>query len=194
MFLIILFPDIWHIKQDLLKSTTICETRMHHSSTYAKKRYWHSTKYNTISLMGIAAGFNNMPVDTNILVEKTNSSYSVGDVLILYVGTGLHTLVAKQLPYDTNVSCSDRTRFTTKPLDKNIEWRLPVVCLLVEVCISSSYIAVVYQQRGDLIERAWLNTHHVIIWLKHMFYERNGLVSVVLNHAVFHVRGCGITW
>ena len=94
--------------------------------------------------MGIAAGFNNMPVDTNILVEKTNSSYSVGDVLILYVGTGLHTLVAKQLPYDTNVSCSDRTRFTTKPLDKNIEWRLPVVCLLVEVCIPSSYIAVVY--------------------------------------------------
>jgi acyl CoA:acetate/3-ketoacid CoA transferase beta subunit len=45
-----------------------------------------------------------MPVDMNILVEKTNSSYSVGDVLILYVGTGLHTLVAKQLPYDTNVS------------------------------------------------------------------------------------------
>lgn len=144
MFLIILFPDIWHIKQDLLKSTTICETRMHHSSTYAKKRYWHSTKYNTISLMGIAAGFNNMPVDTNILVEKTNSSYSVGDVLILYVGTNLHTLVAKKLPYDTNVSCSDRTRFTTKPLDKNIEWHLPVVCLLVEVYIPPSYIAVVY--------------------------------------------------
>ena len=81
----------------LLKSTTICETRMHHSSTYAKKRYWHSTKYNTKSLMGIAAGFNNMSVDTNILVEKTSSNYSVGDVLIPHVGTGLHTRVSRKL-------------------------------------------------------------------------------------------------